>query len=311
MRLEQLQYFVQVVQRHSFNKAALALNITQPALTASMNALENELGVKLLVRSHKGVFPTSYGMRVYDDCKDPLLQLEEHMREWKEFRSQDQEQRQDVHLVAIPSACNYLVEELVISLQREFALNLTLHEETPLYISAFLQSGKARIGITALQKEEAQAELARYRSLHYQAHPLLDDEYHVFISGQHPLARKKSLSVEDCSSLHFATYSIERNNQDAIFQTAARLFSLQKVYYLNSRESIMQMIARNQAAGFFLHKMAGNNWYVKNGLIRTKPVQGMHLLPSTHYLLHLPQNALSPAENTVAAYLRKHYAPGA
>ena len=40
MRLEQLQYFVHVVEAHSFNKAAQKLNITQPALTNSIRALE-------------------------------------------------------------------------------------------------------------------------------------------------------------------------------------------------------------------------------------------------------------------------------
>ena len=54
MRLEQLQYFVQVVESHSFNKASQKLNITQPALTNALRALEEELGVQLLVRSHRG-----------------------------------------------------------------------------------------------------------------------------------------------------------------------------------------------------------------------------------------------------------------
>ena len=50
MRLEQLQYFVQIVECHSFNKASQKLHITQPALTNAVKALEEELGVLLLVR---------------------------------------------------------------------------------------------------------------------------------------------------------------------------------------------------------------------------------------------------------------------
>ena len=49
MRLEQLQYFVQIVECHSFNKASQKLHITQPALTNAVKALEEELGVLLLV----------------------------------------------------------------------------------------------------------------------------------------------------------------------------------------------------------------------------------------------------------------------
>ena len=54
MRLEQLQYFVQVVESHSFNKAAQKLNITQPALTNAIRSLEEKLDVQLLVRSRRG-----------------------------------------------------------------------------------------------------------------------------------------------------------------------------------------------------------------------------------------------------------------
>lgn len=60
MRLEQLQYFVQIVENRSFNKAAQKLFVTQPALTSSMNQLEEELGVRLLVRTKRGVSPTAY-----------------------------------------------------------------------------------------------------------------------------------------------------------------------------------------------------------------------------------------------------------
>ena len=53
MRLEQLQYFVQIVECHSFNKASQKLHITQPALTNAVKALEEELGVLLLVRGRE------------------------------------------------------------------------------------------------------------------------------------------------------------------------------------------------------------------------------------------------------------------
>lgn len=308
MRLEQLQYLVQVVERHSFNKAALQLSITQPALTAAMNALESELGVKLFVRSYKGAFPTSYGMQIYEECKNIIAELETKMLKWALLKEQPDEKHPCVHVVAIPSACNYLVDTIIVRLQAEFGINVTLHEEILVHIADFLQSGKARIGITSILNQNKEAELAKYKALQYQAHFLLDDEYAVFISTKNPLAKKKALTVDDCAALHFATYATERNYQESIFQAATKLFQLNRIYYLNSRESIMQMIARNKAVGFFLHKMAANNWYVKNGLICAKPVRNMHLLPSEHYLLWLEnEQAMSQAERTVAGFIRDNY----
>ena len=85
MRLEQLQYFVQIVENRSFNKAAQKLFVTQPALTSSMNQLEEELGVRLLVRTKRGVSPTAYGSRIYEDCKDIIDDLNRKISVWKSF----------------------------------------------------------------------------------------------------------------------------------------------------------------------------------------------------------------------------------
>lgn len=111
MRLEQLQYFVQIVECHSFNKASQKLHITQPALTNAVKALEEELGVLLLVRGKQGVVPTSRGVRVYEDCRELLTELNAKIAAWKASGT-EKEEGGTVPLVAIPSACNYLVEGL-------------------------------------------------------------------------------------------------------------------------------------------------------------------------------------------------------
>jgi DNA-binding transcriptional LysR family regulator len=57
----QLQAFVEVARRGSVTRAAEALHVTQPALTARLNALERAVGTKLLVRRRGGVRTTEAG----------------------------------------------------------------------------------------------------------------------------------------------------------------------------------------------------------------------------------------------------------
>ena len=61
MELRQLKYFLGLLEHGNFNRAADALFITQPALSKSMRALEEDLGVQLLERTASGVIPTLYG----------------------------------------------------------------------------------------------------------------------------------------------------------------------------------------------------------------------------------------------------------
>src|SRR6266705_2882051 len=57
----QLEAFVEVARLGSVTKAAHALFITQPALTARLNALEQAVGASLLVRRRGGVRLTEAG----------------------------------------------------------------------------------------------------------------------------------------------------------------------------------------------------------------------------------------------------------
>ena len=61
MDVRQLRYFLSVARCRSFSRAALELNVAQPALSHHVANLEAELGVKLFERSTKGVTPTECG----------------------------------------------------------------------------------------------------------------------------------------------------------------------------------------------------------------------------------------------------------
>ncbi len=61
MQLKQLEVFLQVARQRSFSKAAEALYLTQPTVSAHVAALEEELGAKLVVRSTKELRLTAGG----------------------------------------------------------------------------------------------------------------------------------------------------------------------------------------------------------------------------------------------------------
>ena len=50
MDLKQLEYFVRVAELGSFTRAAIALDVAQPALSRQVRLLEEELGLKLFIR---------------------------------------------------------------------------------------------------------------------------------------------------------------------------------------------------------------------------------------------------------------------
>ena len=59
--MDRIRALLTVIEEGSVNRAAVRLRITQPALSRQMQALENELGGKLLERETSGVKPTGLG----------------------------------------------------------------------------------------------------------------------------------------------------------------------------------------------------------------------------------------------------------
>ena len=74
MNLKQLEYFVRVAELGSFSKAALIVNIAQPALSRQVRLLETDLHVTLLTRNGRGVVLTEPGQRLFDHSVG-ILQL--------------------------------------------------------------------------------------------------------------------------------------------------------------------------------------------------------------------------------------------
>jgi len=80
MNLTQLRYFVRVAEMGSFSKAAIELDVAQPALSRQVRLLETDLRVTLLQRTGRGVLLTEAGKRLYDHAVS-ILQLVAHARE--------------------------------------------------------------------------------------------------------------------------------------------------------------------------------------------------------------------------------------
>ena len=76
----QLETFLRVADAGSFNKAAEELFITPPAVIKQITSLESGLGVKLFIRSPRGLKLTEAGKSIYRDaqyviqyCKDSVV----------------------------------------------------------------------------------------------------------------------------------------------------------------------------------------------------------------------------------------------
>lgn len=107
MELNQLRSFVAVVKWGNFTRAAEALHVSQPTISAHIRQLEEELHTKLILRTTKNVGVTPKG-RELSEYAEMILQLQARIIE-----SCSSENQKIIHIGAstIPSA--YILPEML------------------------------------------------------------------------------------------------------------------------------------------------------------------------------------------------------
>ncbi|WP_145009841.1 LysR family transcriptional regulator [Pseudomonas oryzihabitans] len=80
--------FIAVARARSFTRAAAQLRVTQPALSYTVRALEERLGVRLLTRSTRGVSPTEAGQRLLDRLAPEFDEIEVEIQSLGELRDE-------------------------------------------------------------------------------------------------------------------------------------------------------------------------------------------------------------------------------
>jgi DNA-binding transcriptional LysR family regulator len=75
--LVQLRHLIALAERGSFSKAAQAVYVTQPALSRSIRALEDELGMPLFDRVGRRIELTSFGREALERARELVLEAAE------------------------------------------------------------------------------------------------------------------------------------------------------------------------------------------------------------------------------------------
>ena len=125
MRIEHLEYIVEITKYKSITQAAKHLYITQPSLSAAVSSIERELGYPLFKRTKQGVVPTAKGQLVIDDAKEII----NSWHNWMHPEIEDSNISGDVRIVGTPGVCKAFMTDIIAELWDNYPLiNIHLDE---------------------------------------------------------------------------------------------------------------------------------------------------------------------------------------
>jgi LysR family transcriptional regulator, low CO2-responsive transcriptional regulator len=183
----QVEAFVQVSKHRSFSRAAEALQLTQPSITARIQALERELGEEMFERGGRGV-------RLTDAGNAFLPYVERILQTLREGRDAVDEVR-NVQLGSLR-----LGTAITIS---TYVLPNILHKFTDRYpgLEVVVRTGRSEQVMQMLLSDEVHVALARslanpeVENIH-----LYDDEIVLAVNPEHPFAKGGRVTVAEAAT---------------------------------------------------------------------------------------------------------------
>jgi LysR family nitrogen assimilation transcriptional regulator len=143
--LKQLEYFVRVAELGSFTRAAIALDVAQPALSRQVRQLEVELRQNLLVRNGRGALPTEAGKLLLEHGRGILHQVERAREELGRVRGALAGR---VAIGLPPSLAKVLAVPLIREFRRRMPeATLSISEGLSLGMQESLSSGRLDIAL--------------------------------------------------------------------------------------------------------------------------------------------------------------------
>jgi len=197
MNLRQLRYFCEVVETGGGNLAAKRLFVAPTAISNQIGLLEQHLGGTLFDRSTRPMQLTPLGKFFYPRAKELLLQVG---RLDDESRGIATGTLGWLGIGFARSAIFSILPNTIRSFREAYAeVHLDLIEVLSEYQAEQLQQRRIDIGISRFLGTFEQAPDMDYKVL-------IEDPFIAALSIEHPLAKKKSISIAEFASLPFILY---------------------------------------------------------------------------------------------------------
>ncbi len=211
MTLQQLKYVDAVAECGSLSEAARQVFVTQPTLTESIRALEEELRVAIFTRSSRGVTVTREGEEFLASARQILDDA---------ARIQEKYTGKAVRRPQFAVSCQHyaFAADAFMEVVKENAADsydFTLRETVTSEIIDDVARHRSEIGIMYLSKrnEPAITKILRKEELTFEE--LFSARPHVFLGKDHPLAKKKSIRPLELDAYPYLTY--EQGLENALY----------------------------------------------------------------------------------------------
>lgn len=281
--------FLALAEQRSFTRAAALLHLSQPAFSALIRAVEDEVGARLFDRTTRSVELTAEGAVLEPAARRIVEETEAALDDVREHAAR---RRGRVAVAVLPALAAGWLPPLLASFQQAhpgiaFDVADVLSEECLERVRA----GRADFALAATRAETSAL----------RAEPFCSDAFHLVCRVDHPLAGRTRLRLADVAAhplVHLARSSSVRQYVDAALQPRVP----RTVMALEQLSTVAGMVR----AGLGVTIVPALTLFHFNHPELVARALGAPLPPRQIFLVRRRDRALSTAAQALCEHLRRH-----
>ncbi len=287
VQLVQVEGFLEVARRGSVSRAAEALFITQPTLTARLHGLERELGTALFLRTPHGMRLTEAGRAWIPFAERALRALVEGRDALEQVRSGS---AGHLMIAAAPAVSTYVLPEL---LERFVARHPR--------VEVSVRTGHSEDVVELVVRDEVQIGLGRaIRHPDLELRPFHSEDLVLVCAPDHPFTKRSEVAMSEVAAqkliMFDRTSSYYEITQGAFLSAGMKLRGPME---LDSIEAAKKMVERGLGVALLPGTAVARE--VEAGTLR---VVSMKDAPPMHNsIVVFRRRDAGPPEGVVAAFL--------
>ncbi len=276
MHDHKLKVFCAVADTGSFSKASKMVNLTQPAVSLQIQALEESYETALFERSGKNITLTPAGKLLYQYAKD-ILNLYTTVE--KEINNLTGLSKGSLQIGASSTIGNYLLPTVIIAFKKKYPkIDVNLFVSNTKGIIELLNAGRIDIGLVEGDVPKQSLDVEK----------LLEDELVLIMPPDHLWVKRKNISVSELLSQSV----IMREDGSGTRQMIEKHLIANKISPNNLRMSLI--LGSTEAIKSAVEHGMGvsilSNWTVKKevqfGTIRTNTFRDIRFIRNFNIVFH-------------------------
>ncbi len=237
MTLQQIRYAIAIADSGSMNEAAKKLYISQPSLSGAMKELEKELGFEIFFRSSRGILITTEG--------EEFLGYARQVHDQYELLSDHYLEKKSKKKFSVSMQHYSFAVEAFVQVVRQYGMDkfeFAVYETRTAEVVENVRNFKSELGILYLNdfNEKVLRKMFHENSLEF--YELFTCDTFVYLWGKHPLAKKKTLSMEDLAE--YPVLSFDQGKEGSLFLSEEQLstYDYERIIKANDRATLLNLM---------------------------------------------------------------------